>query len=61
MLDLILTNEEYMIENLRYVAPLGKSDHACLLWIFITYSRDRHKDVSLRINTSLRIKTFLFA
>ena len=38
MLDLIFTNEDYMIENLRSTAPLGKSDHVGLLFTFITYS-----------------------
>ena len=38
MLDLIFTNEDYMIENLRSIAPLGKSDHVGLLFTFITYS-----------------------
>ena len=27
-----------MIENLRSIAPLGKSDHVGLLFTFITYS-----------------------
>ena len=38
MLDLIFTNEDYMIENLRSIAPLGHSDHVGLLFMFITYS-----------------------
>ena len=38
MLDLIFTNEDYMIENLRSIATLGKSDHVGQLWTFITYS-----------------------
>ena len=38
MLDLIFTNADYMIENLKYIAPLGKSDHVGLVWTFITYS-----------------------
>ena len=38
MLDLIFTNEDYMIENLRSIAPLGKSDHVGALFTFITYS-----------------------
>ena len=38
MLDLICTNEDYMIENLRSIVPLGKSDHVGLLFTFITYS-----------------------
>ena len=38
MLDLIFTNDDYMIENLKSIAPLGKSDHVGLVWTFITYS-----------------------
>ena len=38
MLDFIFTKEDYMIENLKYIAPLGKSDHVGLVWKFITYS-----------------------
>ena len=38
MLDLIFTNEDYMIENLRSLAQLGKRDHVGLLFTFITYS-----------------------
>ena len=34
-LDLIFTNEENMIENLVYEAPLGKSHHAVLHFTFI--------------------------
>ena len=26
-----------MIENLKSIAPLGKSDHVGLVWTFITY------------------------
>ena len=36
-LDLIFTNDEYMIDNLTYLAPLGNSDHVGLLWSYITY------------------------
>ena len=32
MLDLIFTIEDYMIENLISIAPLGKSDHVGLLF-----------------------------
>ena len=38
MLDLIFTSKDYMIENLKSIAPLGKSDHVGLVWTFITYS-----------------------
>eukprot|EP00794_Sanderia_malayensis_P011225 gene11225-12404_t len=37
-LDLILTNEEGMIENLQYNAPIGKSDHVTLDFTFNCYS-----------------------
>ena len=29
-LDLILTNEEGMVSDIKYHSPIGKSDHACL-------------------------------
>ncbi len=32
ILDLILTNEETIVNNLQYVPPLGKSDHVCLVF-----------------------------
>ncbi len=32
LLDLILTNEECMINDIQYVSPLGKSDHVCLVF-----------------------------
>ena len=38
MVDLIFTNEDYMIERLKSIAPLGKSDQVGLVWTFITYS-----------------------
>ena len=38
MLDLIFTNKDYMIENLKCIAPLGKSDLVGLVWTFITDS-----------------------
>ena len=38
MFDLIFTNEDYIIENLRSIAPLGKSDHVGILFTHITYS-----------------------
>lgn len=38
LLDLIFTNEESMVDNLQINAPLGKSDHASLLWTFYCYA-----------------------
>ena len=31
-LDLILTNEEYMVSDVQELPPLGKSDHVCQKW-----------------------------
>ena len=36
-LDLILTNEENQISNLEYNAPLGKSDHSTLYFVYDCY------------------------
>ena len=36
VLDLVLTNEEGMIENIEYGNPLGKSDHLVLTFEFNT-------------------------
>ena len=33
VLDLVLTNEEGMIENIDYGNPLGKSDHLVLTFL----------------------------
>ena len=30
LLDLIISNEEGMVQNLKYLPPLGESDHVCL-------------------------------
>ncbi len=32
LLDLILTNEEGMVNDMQYVPPLGKSDHVCVIF-----------------------------
>ena len=37
LLDLILTNEENMVDNIRYLPPLGKSDHLVIQFSLITY------------------------
>ncbi len=38
LLDLILTNEENMIENIKYKSPLGASDHIVLSFNFKCYA-----------------------
>ncbi len=42
LLDLILTNEEGMVNDILYVSPLGKSDHVCLVKYICKYWR-KHK------------------
>ena len=41
ILDLILTNEEGMVDGLQYNAPLGKSDHVMLNFIFKCYIKSQ--------------------
>ena len=36
-LELILTNEEQMINNLEHKAPLGKSQHGCMYFTLSCY------------------------
>ncbi|KAF8568225.1 hypothetical protein P879_08155 [Paragonimus westermani] len=38
ILDLLLTNEELMIEDVHYLPPLGASDHVCLQLEFVCYA-----------------------
>jgi len=37
-LDYIITKEENQIDGLCYDAPLGKSDHCCLSFVFVLQS-----------------------
>ena len=37
LLDLVLTNEELMISEIRYLAPIGKSDHSVLSFQYQCY------------------------
>ena len=46
-LDLILTNEEFIIEDLGEIAPLGKSDHVGLTWTYVCNSCISTKDDKL--------------
>ncbi|KAF8569673.1 hypothetical protein P879_05895 [Paragonimus westermani] len=38
ILDLLLTNEELMIEDVHYLPPPGASDHVCLQFEFVCYA-----------------------
>ena len=37
-LDLVFTNEEFMVENISGIAPLGKSDHIGVVWTYVCSS-----------------------
>ena len=37
LIDLILSNEEHQVSNLKYLAPLGKSDHSVLSFTYECY------------------------
>ena len=43
ILDLILTNEELMVEDLTHDAQLGKSHHDCLVFNYRCYSKRNSK------------------
>lgn len=43
LIDLIFTPEEGMIEKLEHVAPLGKSHHQCLKFVFVGYAFNRNQ------------------
>ena len=38
-IDLIITNEEEMLDNLNHTAPLGKSHHDCLIYNYRCYTK----------------------
>ena len=49
VLDLVLTNEEGMIENIEYGNPLGKSDHLVLTFEFKCYTKQNTKEKNIQI------------
>lgn len=42
-IDLIITNEEEMLDNLNHTAPLGKSHHDCLVYNYRCYTKSEEK------------------
>lgn len=47
-LDWIFTDEDNLIDNIEYTAPIGKSDHVCLTWNY-------RCEVSSEINVSRKL------
>ena len=50
MLDLIFTNEEYMIPSVEYLSPLGKSDHSTLKFEIICKLDKKPPKIVTQIN-----------
>ena len=44
LLDLVFSNEDNMIDYIDHTAPLGKSDHDCLVWTYLCYSENIYSD-----------------
>ena len=44
ILDLVMTNEEGMIEDIEYLSPLGKRDHIIISFDFKCYIQQSGKD-----------------
>lgn len=47
ILDLIITNEERMVEGLKYLSPLGKSDHVILSFDLRCYTDQSQTERSI--------------
>ena len=58
-LDYVFTNEENLIENLKYIAPLGLSDHIGLLWKFTCSVSTVHKQRGCQ-ESVLKRRLFLY-
>lgn len=43
IIDLIFTNEENMVSDLKYYSPLGRSDHSVLIFDYNCYLEVKHK------------------
>jgi len=37
----VFTDEEKIVENLKYEVPLGKSDHVCLTWNYVVKVKEK--------------------
>ena len=58
ILDLILTNEEQMVNNIEYSSPLGKSDHCMLSFEFNCYIRINISQRNIRLYNRGRFQEF---
>ena len=58
ILDLILTNEEQMVNNIEYSSPLGKSDHCMLSFDFNCYIKIYISQRNIRLHNRGRFQEF---
>lgn len=58
ILDLILTNEEQMVNNMEYSSPLGKSDHCMLTFNFNCYININILQRNIRLYNRGRFQEF---
>ena len=56
ILDLIFTNEECMINDLRLTAPLGKSHHSGILFKFTGYTEQNNNFIRKHFSTKATTK-----
>ena len=52
-LDLVLTNEEHMVSELRELPPIGKSDHICQQWNVVVSEPMFRNTLTMRSNFRL--------
>ena len=50
LIDLVLTNEENMVRNLRHLNPLGSSDHCVLSFDYVCYTCTKKSQSKLKFN-----------
>ncbi len=62
LLDLILTNEETMVDEILYDSPLGKSDHCVLFFDFVCYvefeTKYKTRGITKKQTTKVSIKKY---
>ena len=54
-IDLVLTNEQFMVDEVQIYSPLGKSDHATLFWILYLANKIK-KGVTQGLSVNLNFR-----
>lgn len=58
ILDMILTNDEHIVNNIEYSSPLGKSDHCMLTFDFSCYININISQRNIRLYNRGRFQEF---